>query len=80
MAKTLYGITTSPVLGSAASLTRLGALSLRLLLESHSTSRVAKGLGASIETLRVLRDLAMQVEEGWNEGHLADIPEHDISE
>jgi hypothetical protein len=33
-----------------------------------------------METLKVLRDMAMQVEGSWNEGHLADVPEHDISE
>ncbi|KAF7767893.1 hypothetical protein Agabi119p4_7136 [Agaricus bisporus var. burnettii] len=79
VAQTLRSITASPVLGSAASLTRLGAHSLRLLLGSRSTSRVTKGLSASMETLDILRDMAMQIEEDWNKGHLVDVLEHDIA-
>lgn len=33
-----------------------------------------------METLDILRDMAMQIEEDWNKGHLVDVLEHDIGE
>lgn len=71
-------MTSSPVIISAASLSRLAANSLRSLLEDFSDRKIADGLRSASETLRILRDMAIQMEQDWNAGPLADVSDHEI--
>lgn len=80
MVQTLHVITGSPAFTSAASLSRLAARSLRSRLESSSDSDKSEGLRAASETLRLLRDMAKQLEHDWTIAPLAGATEHDIGE
>ncbi|KAJ3574471.1 hypothetical protein NP233_g1749 [Leucocoprinus birnbaumii] len=67
----LKSITASPVFTSTASLSRLAARCLRSRLESYSDLKKSEGLRAASETLRLLRDMAVELELDWTGSPLA---------
>ncbi|KXN93401.1 hypothetical protein AN958_00325 [Leucoagaricus sp. SymC.cos] len=79
VAKALHSISVSPVMTSAASLSRLAANSLRSRLEGYSDSKKSEGLRSALETLQVLGDIAMKVEQDWSVGPLAGASDHEIA-
>jgi hypothetical protein len=58
-------MSSSPLTTSIASISRLTANVLELLIASPSSSRLNEGMDAISQTLDALRDLAKQVERDW---------------
>ncbi|KAF5360391.1 hypothetical protein D9756_004582 [Leucocoprinus leucothites] len=75
VARGLHSIAISPVFTSAASLTRLAASSLRSRLEGYSDSKKSEGLRAASETLQLLLDMAVRLEQDWSTAPLASATE-----
>jgi len=71
-------MSTSPLTMSIASISRLTANVLSLLIDLPSSSRLEEGMRSISETLDVLEDIAKQVERDWIACPLASFTDRDI--
>ncbi|KAF8969004.1 hypothetical protein BDZ97DRAFT_1797362 [Flammula alnicola] len=79
LAQTLQSLSSSPLTISIASISRLTANILALLIDQPSSSRLDEGMYTIYETLDVLREMAKQVERDWVSCPLASVMDDDIA-
>ncbi|PPQ69303.1 hypothetical protein CVT24_001669 [Panaeolus cyanescens] len=65
MSQTLHSMASSPLATSIASVSRLTANILSLLLDVPSTYRLTEGLYTISESLDIMREMAKQIERDW---------------
>ncbi|KIM41760.1 hypothetical protein M413DRAFT_445001 [Hebeloma cylindrosporum] len=80
LVQTLQSMSSSPLTISIASISKLTANVLELLIDSPSSSRLNEGMDTISETLDVLRELAKQVERDWIACPLASCTDRDIAQ
>ncbi|TFK39012.1 hypothetical protein BDQ12DRAFT_604733 [Crucibulum laeve] len=79
MSQTLQSISSSPLMSSIASLSKLTATVLSLMLDTSSPTRVDEGMHTTSLTLETFREMSRQVETDWASTQLARASEDDIS-
>ncbi|KAF9010153.1 hypothetical protein BDQ17DRAFT_1299826 [Cyathus striatus] len=79
LAHRIQVVSTSPIMASIASLSKLTAKVYALLLDAIYTSRVREALKSASFALQTVQDMAKKVELEWSSSSLADANENDIS-
>lgn len=80
LSQILQSLSSSPLTTSIASISRLTAHILALLIDDPSSSRLNEGMDTISDTLEVLRNIAKTVEHDWISCPLASATDADIGE